>query len=252
MFDLNSITKTRRIEAPKILLTGEPKIGKSTFASHAPKPIFIATENGLAGVDADAFPLASSLDDIYAAIGTLLNEDHPFKTCVLDSADWAEPLVQQYVCKAQGWKDIESPGYGRGYVSAAQEWRNILDGLDALRMQRGMGIVLISHVKQQRIESPTHEGFDAWTLKTHSKVSALIEEWADICAFASHRIAIKQTDAGFNKKENKARALGERVLHLDPHPAYPSGNRFGLHDCSLSWAAFSEQLDSIQQAARAA
>ncbi len=246
---LSSISRTRRIEAPKILLSGEPKIGKSTFAASAPNAIGIVTEDGLSGVDAQAFPLATSLDDVYGAIGTLLNEPHDFGTVFLDSLDWLEPLLHAHVCKANGWKDIEAPGYGKGYVAAAAEWRNLLDGLEALRRDRGMGVVLICHVKQKRIESPTHDGYDAWVLKLHDRAGSMVQEWADIVGYAAHRIAIRATDAGFNKKENKAKSLGERVLHLDPHPAYPSGNRFGLRDCALSWDAFAEQLATVSQPA---
>lgn len=247
MFDLKSISRTRRLEAPKILLTGEPKIGKSTWAASAPNPIFISTEDGLSGIDTNAFPLAKTLDDVYQAIGTLHEEDHDFRTVVVDSVDWLEPLVQAHVCGLNKWADIESPGYGRGYVAAAAEWRQVLAGLESLRLTRGMLVILICHVRQQRVESPTHEGYDAWVLKTHSKVAALVEEWADICAYAAHRIAIKQTDAGFGSKENKAKALNERVLHIAPHPAYPSGSRFGLQDCPLSWDAFAAQLMQAQQ-----
>lgn len=246
-FDLKSIARTRRLEAPKILLAGEPKIGKSTFAASAPNSIGILTEDGLAGVDAQAFPLAKSLDDVYGAIGTLLNEPHDFGSVFIDSLDWLEPLLHAYVCKANGWKDIEAPGYGKGYIAAAAEWKNLLDGLEALRRERGMAVILICHVKQKRIESPTHEGYDAWVLKLNDRASGLVSEWADIVGYAAHRIAIKQTDAGFGQKENKARALGDRVLHIDPHPAYPSGSRFGLHDCPLSWAAFADQLSQAQQ-----
>jgi hypothetical protein len=243
-FDLGSISKTKRMEAPKILLAGEPKIGKSTFAAMAPNSIGILTEDGMSGIDADAFPIAQSLDDIYSAIGTLLNDDHKFENVFLDSLDWCEPLIQAHVCKANGWKDIETPGFGKGYVAAAAEWKNLLDGLEALRRERGMGVILICHVKQQRIESPTHEGYDAWVLKLHNRASALVEEWADIVGFAAHRIAIKKTDAGFGNKETKALKTGERMLYLEAHPAYPSGNRFGLEDCPLSWDAFSEQLSA--------
>ncbi len=247
MFDLNSISRTRRLEAPKILLAGEPKIGKSTFAASAPGAIGILTEDGLSGIDAQAFPLASSLDDVYSAIATLHSEKHDFQTVFVDSLDWLEPLVNQHVCKANGWDDIEKPGYGKGYVAAAAEWKNVLDGFEALRRDRGMGVILICHVKQKRIESPTHEGYDAYVLKMHDRASALVAEWADIVGYAAHRIALKKTDAGFGAKENKAIKTGERVLHLDPHPAYPSGNRFGLHDCPLAWEAFADQLSQAQQ-----
>lgn len=243
-FDLKSIQRTRRLEAPKFLLAGEPKIGKSTFAASAPNAIGILTEDGMSGIDGQAFPLCKTLDDVYQAIGTLHGEDHPFQSVYLDSLDWLEPLLNAYVCKANGWKDIEQPGYGKGYIAAAAEWKNLLDGFEALRRDRGMAVVLICHVKQQRIESPTHEGYDAYVLKLHSRASALVEEWADICGFAAHRIGLKKTDAGFGQKENKAFRTGERTLHLEPHPAYPSGSRFGLRDCPLSWGDFASQLQA--------
>lgn len=240
--NLTSITRTRRMGAPKMLLAGETKIGKSTFAASAPNAIGICTEDGLAGIDTNAFPLCTTLDDIYEAIGTLMNEEHSFQTVFLDSLDWAEPLIHDHVCRANKWESIESPGYGKGYVAAAAEWRTMLEGFEALRRERGMAVVLISHVKQKRIESPTHEGYDAWVLKVHDRAAALCLEWADVIGFAAHRIAIKKTDAGFGQKESKAVNTGERVLYLEAHPAYPSGTRFGLKNCTLSWDAFASQL----------
>lgn len=242
-FSLSSISKTRRLEAPKILLAGEPKIGKSTFAASFPGAVGILTEDGMAGIDSQAFPLAHSLDDVYSAIRTLYEEDHQFGTVFLDSLDWLEPLVNQHVCKANKWENIESPGFGKGYVAAAAEWRNVLDGLEALRRERSMGVILICHVKVQRIETPTNDGYDAYVLKLHSRASALVEEWADIVGFAAHRIKTKTVDAGFGNKETKALKSTERVLHLEPHPAYPSGSRFGLKDCPLDWEAFANQLN---------
>ena len=245
-FDLSSISKTKRLTATKMLLTGEPKIGKSTFAASAPGAIGILTEDGMSGIDANAFPLCASLDDVYAAIGVLLNEPHEYKTVFIDSLDWLEPLLQAHVCRANGWANIEQPGYGKGYLAAAAEWRVLIDGLEALRSQRKMGVVLICHVKQQRIEDPTTEGYDAWVLKLHARASAIVEEWADIVAFAAHKVAIDKVDAGIKGKETKAKRTGLRVLHLEAHPAYPSGNRFGLKDVPLSYDAFAERLAEAQ------
>lgn len=241
-FDLSSISKTRRVAAPKILLAGDSKIGKSTWAASAPGSIGICTEDGMSGIDGQAFPLCKSLTDVYACIGTLANDEHDFNTVFLDSLDWTEPLVHAHVCAANGWANVETPGYGKGYIAAAAEWRNLLDGFEHLRTQRGMGVILISHVKQKHLELPTHEGFDAMVLKLHDRATALVEEWADIIGYAAHRIAIKETKTAFGGKEKKALKTGERMLYLEAHPAYPSGNRFGLADCPLSWEALSSQL----------
>jgi hypothetical protein len=246
---LSSISRTRRLEAPKILLTGLPKVGKSSFAASIPGVVFIPTENGLSGIDAEAFPLAQSLTDVYDAIGSLLNDKHSYKAVAVDSLDWLEGLLHAHVCAANKWNSIEDAGYGKGYVAAAQEWRNLLDGLEALRTQRGMAVVMIAHVKQSRVESPTHEGYDAWQVKLHAKAAALVTEYSDVIGFASHKIIVKKVDAGFGTKEAKAVATQQRMLYLEPHPAYPSGSRFGLHDCELSWDAFAAQLAQLQQPA---
>jgi hypothetical protein len=249
--NLKSISKTRRREALKMLVSGQEKVGKSSLAASAPNPIAIATEDGLAGLDTESFPLAKSLDDVYSAIGTLLNEEHNYKTVFVDSLDWLEPLIQAHVCAVNKWDSIESPGFGKGYVAAANEWRTLLDGLEALRTQRNMNVILICHVKQKRVETPTAEGYDAFVLKLNDRAAGLVQEWADIIGFCAHKIIVKRTDGAFGDKQTKAITTQQRMLYLEPHPAYPSGNRFNLKDCPLSWDAFAEQLNQ-QPAALAA
>lgn len=246
MFDLKSISKTRRVRAPKIVVVGQGKIGKTTFAAMAPKAIGILTEDGADAVDANAFPLATSLADVYSAIDTLINQDHDFQTLFIDSLDWLEPLVQDHVCKANNWKNIEQPGFGKGYVAAAEEWRNLLSGLEVLRADKGMGIILIAHDKIKRIEDPLTEGFDSHVLKLHDRAAALVQEWADVIGYAGYRIFTNKTDAGFGNKETKATTTGERIFHVEPHPAHCGGNRFGLTNMPLDWVAFQDALTAAQ------
>ena len=246
MFDLKSISKTRRVRAPKIVVVGQGKIGKTTFAAMAPKAIGILTEDGADAVDANAFPLATSLADVYSAVATLINQDHDFQTLFIDSLDWLEPLVQDHVCKANNWKNIEQPGFGKGYIAAAEEWRNLLSGLEVLRADKGMGIILIAHDKIKRIEDPLTEGFDSHVLKLHDRAGALVQEWADVIGYAGYRIFTNKTDAGFGNKETKATTTGERILHVEPHPAHCGGNRFGLQNMPLDWTAFQAALTQAQ------
>jgi len=241
-FDLKSIQRTKRLRAPKIVIAGPGKIGKTTFAATAPNAIGILTEDGADAVDAAAFPLATSLTDVYQAIGTLLNEDHPYNTVFIDSIDWLEPLVHAHVCAQNKWANIEAPGYGKGYVAAADEWRTLLNGLEELRKTKNMAVILIAHDKIKRFESPLHEGYDQYVLKLHERAAALIQEWADVIGWANYRIVTTQTDAGFGNKETKARTTGDRILHVEPHPAHMGGNRFGLKNLPLNWESFAAAL----------
>jgi hypothetical protein len=246
MFDLKSISKTRRVRSPKIVIVGQGKIGKTTFAAMAPNAIGILTEDGADAVDANAFPLATSLAEVYTAIDTLINQDHEFQTLFIDSLDWLEPLVQDHVCKANNWKNIEQPGFGKGYIAAAEEWRNLLSGLEVLRSSKGMGIILIAHDKIKRVEDPLTEGYDSHVLKLHDRAAGLVQEWADVVGYAGYRIFTSKTDAGFGNKETKATTTGERILHVEPHPAHCGGNRFGLTNMPLDWAAFQDALIKAQ------
>jgi hypothetical protein len=242
-FDLSSIAPTRRQVAKKLVIYGPGKIGKTTMASSAPDPIGILTEDGAHSVDAQAFPLATSLNDVYEQLDTLLNAEHDFKTVFLDSLDWLEPLLYAHVCVTNNWKDIEAPGYGKGYIAAAEEWRNLLAWLDALRNTRGMHVILIAHEQVKRFENPTGESYDMYTLKLHTKATALVQEWADVIAFLNYRTLTRKEDAGFNKKEVKGVGTGERLMHLESRPAFLAGNRFNLPaELPLSWDALAQAL----------
>ncbi len=85
-------------KAPRVIIYGEAGCGKTTFGACAPSPVFIQTEDGLGNLDATAFPLATSFDDVMAALQSLYTEDHAFQTLVVDSLDWLEPLVWAKVC----------------------------------------------------------------------------------------------------------------------------------------------------------
>lgn len=241
-FNLQSIQRTKRMRAPKIVIAGPGKIGKTTFAAHAPNAVGILTEDGADAVDASAFPLCKTLDDVYSAIATLLKEEHGFETVFLDSLDWLEPLLHNHVCAANKWPNIEAPGYGKGYIAAAEEWRNLLSGFEALRQQKNMAVILIAHDKIKRFESPLHDGYDQYTLKLHDRAAALVMEWADVIGWANYQIVTTESDAGFGNKEVKARTTGKRILHVEPHPAHMGGNRFGLKNMSLDWDAFAAAL----------
>lgn len=252
-FDLSSITRGKRLRAPKIVIYGPPKVGKSTFAAQAPKAIGIITEEGLDNIDVDAFPRAASIDDVMGAIATLYSEPHEYQTVFVDSLDWLEPLILAKVCQEHRVKNIEEIGYGKGYVFAEDMWRAFFAGLDALRNERGMTIICIAHEQINKVKNPVlADDYDAYSLKLNKKAVGIINEWADVIGFAAHEVMVRTTDAGFNQKDTKAITTGARKLHLNPHPAYVAGNRYGIPDTPLSWAAFSHAMAAAMTAGSAA
>ncbi|EMB16509.1 ATP-binding protein [Rhodopirellula europaea] len=164
---LETIQSGRQSKPPRVLLYGVEGIGKSTFGSEAPNPIFIQTEDGLDEINCDRFPLATTFDDVVAALKTLANEKHDYESVVIDSLDWLERLIWDKLCQQYAVESIEKVdgGYARGYMHALSLWRDVLDLLGTLR-SRGMVIVLIAHSKVERFEDPESSPYDRYSSGT--------------------------------------------------------------------------------------
>lgn len=240
---LASLKRCTALAAPRILAHGVAGVGKTTFAAQAERPVFICTEDGLGTLDVPHFPLARSFDEVMEALAALYSEDHDFGTVVIDSVDWLEPLVWARACRDNGWKSIEDAGYGKGYVAALDLWRQYIDGLNALRDDKGLTIIQIAHTEIKRFDSPEHEPYDRYVIKLHARAAALLQEHSDIVLFANYRISTVKSDVGFNKKVTRALGSGERVLYTAERPAFLAKNRYGLPDVlPLSWAAFAAAM----------
>ena len=104
---MSKVHRGKAAKPPRILLYGVEGIGKSTFGSLAPKPIYIQTEDGLDEIDCDKFPLATTYNDVVGALTELRAEQHDYETVVIDSLDWLERLVWDKLCAANGVNSIE-------------------------------------------------------------------------------------------------------------------------------------------------
>ncbi len=105
---------------------GGAGIGKTFFAASTNKPVFILTEDGMGKIEADHFPLAQSFEDVLKNLQSLIDNDNDYKTLVVDSLDWLEPLIWDKACQDNNWKSIEQPGYGKGYVEVLKYWREYI------------------------------------------------------------------------------------------------------------------------------
>lgn len=247
---LSSISRTTRNSLPpRVVIHGDGGVGKTTFAAGAYKPIFLPFEDGLSGIETDAFPLLTSLDDALQAVTTLANEEHGFGTAVVDSLDWLEPLVWAKVARAAGKQSIEEIPYGKGYAEALPLWRQFLDGLNYLREHKGMAVILIAHSEIKRFEAPDSEPFDRYQIKLHKGANAMVREWADIIGFAHHETAIKKENNGFT---TRARGIGtgRRLLRVVETPACVAKNRYCLPETiGLSWGELMTAMNPAAQAA---
>lgn len=234
---------------PRIVLYGVPGIGKTTFAAGAQSPIFLPVEDGCGELDVPAFPVPQSYADIMSAVGSLYTEPHDYRTLVVDSLDKIEPMLWAQVCTEGGKKGIEDFGYGKGYVAAASEWRNLLAGFDALRNDRGMTIVLIAHSTVVKVEPPETDAYDRYQMRLHKTAEATVCDWADAVLFANYKVVT--IDSGPKGGERKRGISdGTRIVHTTERAAWRAKNRYRLPDqIALDWAALAEHLPAKAPAA---
>lgn len=225
---LSDIKMSGELKPPRVVLYGVQGIGKSTFAAGAPKPVFVQTEDGIDAIPGVAnFDLTNgTYDDVMDAINALYTDKHEYETLVVDSLDWLEPKVWQKACDTHEWKSIEDAGYGKGYVMAAALWRDYLDGLNALRNDRGMCVVQIAHSQIRRFDSPNNEPYDRYEMKLHRRASDLIQEHADAVLFANYDVSIVK--GGAAKKTARGVGNGTRYIYTAERPAFAAKNRYGL------------------------
>jgi len=264
MISLESISKGKVVRAPRAVVLGVEKIGKSAFAAGTRfengkiaetginKPIFIPVkgEEGIDDLDVASFPTCNTYDEIMQAIGVLYSEDHEYGTVVLDSASALEPILWQAVCDAHCVENIElvMKGFGKGYVEACAYWRGILDGLDALREHKNMASIIIGHVKVKRFDDPEAESYDQYMFDVNDKAANTMYRWADTILFANTKVVVKKEDKGF--KQEKKRGIdstgGQRFLFTQKRPAHPGGGRgvYGQipYELPLDWSEFEKAV----------
>jgi AAA domain len=246
-FDLSSIASASAEWKPqKIVLYSVQGLGKNTFASTFNKPIILPTEDGGGAIDVPTFPMLKSITDVEAAINTLHGE-HDFKTVILDTADWLEPIVWAQTCAIHGQESIEAFGYGKGYIEADSSWRFVMGGLDSLRLTKGMTIIVLAHAEVKNYHSPEVDPYDRYQIKLHKRAFGLWQEWADMVLFANYKTHIEKSEAGFNKEVKRGAGSGERVIYTEERPAYLAKNRWGLAPeiyigQDKTWSAFHKAL----------
>lgn len=219
-----TITTTRKTKPMKVVLYGVEGIGKTTFVSHFPDPIFIDTEGSTGFIDARKLPDPDSWTMLLEEIAYMAQSPQG-KTLVIDTADWAEELAKQHLMAKHKWQAIDQTDYGTRYVALSNEIIRLLRGLEMVK-NAGMNVVLTAHAVQKKFELPDQVGsFDRYVLKLEKRDAALIKEWCDMLLFANYKTTVVASGSGSKKATG-----GQRVMYTTHMPAWDAKNRLGLPD----------------------
>ena len=223
------ITRGRKARAQKVVIYGPEGIGKSSFASQFPDPVFIDTEGSTDNMDVARLDKPTSWAMLKNELAFIKAISDACKTLVIDTIDWAEQLAVDYVCAQHQKNGIEDFGWGKGYIYVQEEIGRLLNSLSEL-VDIGINVVLTAHAQIKKFEQPDEMGsYDRYELKlgqkSSSKTAPLVKEWADMVLFANYKTIVMTTDTGKKKAQG-----GERVMYTNHRPAWDAKNRHGLPD----------------------
>ncbi len=237
---LKDLKRVKADQPPRILVYGEPGIGKTTLASEFPHPVFIQTEDGTPDkVELESFGLVSTFSQVMEALEALYQDDHSYQTLVIDSVTELQRLIFAETCargddKGNSKANIEDFGYGKGYVYAQRVMQEFLDGINALRRDKGMAIVAIAHSKIERFDDPETVSYDRYEIDLHGKLVGALERDMDAILLLKSPVTIKNEDQGFNKTRAVAAGAASTVfMHTRGKPAFVAKNRYGMPDTIL-------------------
>ncbi len=269
MFDLNAVSNEIRVRAPRIILLGVEKIGKTTFAANAPGSTLLPIK-GEEGADDPAIqkvckvlPVCNTFDDVLGWMETLLRQEHSYQTCIIDSASTLEALIFAAACKSLGADKHgggttdnilkAGGGFGNGYKETLVYWRQLIAWLDALRNQRNMASILIGHVTVGKFDDPSGDSYDTYRFDINEKAASILYRWADVILFANTKVLVDKTDAGFGREVGRGKELqaGARYLFTQKRPSHPGGGRgvYGHlpYEMPLNWQAFQDAIAQVAQ-----
>ncbi len=227
---LQKVQKGRRLKPLALMLHAPHGIGKSTFATEAPSPIYIGQEEN-DELDVDRFPKVMKWEDLIEQLKTLRDEKHDFKTVVIDTVDGLEQTAEKSILglDINKGKTMATAygGYGKAYEKMGNMFLKVRDEyLIPLRDEKGMNIVLLCHSKKVKHEEPmTNTSYDHYETALHKRTKSIFEDWVSAILFANYKLIKAEDDEG---KTFTTDVDGERVIFTSERPSHVAKNRFDM------------------------
>ena len=226
------------IEKPKdraviCTITGDAGLGKTSLSATFPKPIFIRAEDGLQAVPLasrpDAFPVLSSVEDLWEQLTTLIKEEHDYQTLVIDSVTQLDTLFVNHIVDTDPKKPKSIAqalgGYGAGFQMLSSLHGRVRKAAGILNENKGMNIVFIAHAETETIELPDADPYTRYNIRMQKKsVSHYIDNVDLVC-----QIKLEVFTQGDGERK-KAISDGTRIACCHAVASGISKNRFGIEE----------------------
>ena len=231
--DLSQLTKPLS-KPPQITIVAAPGAGKTTLGALFPNPIFIQAEEGMSVFETWAeelrpviFPSLprankkekiSTKDALLDQLRSLAQQDHDFKTLVIDSVTSLHSLFEHEVCEDYEVDNVADAagGFHKGYLVVKEMHSEIKTACDYLRNKKGMTVIFLAHSGVQKMKNrPDAEEYSVYSLDMHKDSIPVYVNLVDAVLYLRQEEFVKggATDKkGITTKLGKVVQTGDRIL----------------------------------------
>lgn len=227
--------KTRPIVAT---ICGDAGTGKTRLAGSFPNAIFIRAEDGMQSIPTserpDAFPLLTQYSNPAEAVGALFdqlialaNEDHNYKTVVIDSITALDAIFSAECLERDGRAKTLAQamgGYGAGIQYVTTQHLRVRKACAILNERKGMNVLFLAHADIETMRLPDSDDYQRYSLRLNSKHQPPYVDDVDLVGFIRLVSLVKGSDG----ERKRAISTGERELVVASGAAQISKNRYGL------------------------
>lgn len=251
-FDLKNLQPSITKKPSLIVLYGINGCGKSSFCAKtkygagAPNPLYMNINDGLDTIEVSK-QLISTYGEALEFLDSVLNDEHDFKSLVIDAADDFERLIcAEIIRKApinkagNKPKCIEDIGFQAGSEELVILWEGILKKLKEIRDVRKMHIVFLAQLDAKKENNLNGTSFSIKTPKLHGgtlkgdTTLALFTGWCDILGLLEWEKMTATDDTAFTIKggATKQRIVnrGKLYLYVTEDGAHKAKNRYDITD----------------------
>lgn len=212
-------------------ILGDAGLGKTSLAATFPKPVVIRAEDGLQAIQAasrpDAFPVLATVDQLWDQFKALLQEQHDYKTLVIDSVTSLERMFLQHVVESDPKKPMSINqalgGYGAGLAAVAAMHQRVRKAAGLLNERKNMHVVFVAHADLETVELPDADQYSRYSLRLGKKSIAPYTDDVDLVGFLK-----LETFTRGDGERKKAISDGTRLLVCYATAANISKNRYGI------------------------
>ncbi len=218
-----------------LVVYGPPGVGKTSFAAHFPRPVFIHDPQELGIqilVEYKRVPAPVDMlevDSFDRLIGTVeeVSEREDCQTVVLDSTTGFQLLCFAHHCEEQydgDWTKTGFLSFQQGPEGAAStDWPRFIDALNNCRAG-GKNIVLLAHSWVKPFNNPEGPDYDRFYPAIHKTIWHVTHRWAQAVLFYNYYSEVRK-EGPKNKADQDE---DTRYIYTTRSPAHDAKNWMGL------------------------